>query len=85
MSKAIHATLVTYGEGAELIPDLAERWEVLEQGHLYRFHLRRNVRFHNGRALEATRRLRDVPAPAAAGDEVDRRVDPAQRARRATT
>jgi oligopeptide transport system substrate-binding protein len=53
MSKAIHATLVKYGEGAELIPDLAERWEVLEQGHLYRFHLRHNVRFHNGRALEA--------------------------------
>ncbi len=53
MSKAVHATLVMYGEGAELIPGLAERWEVLEGGHLYRFHLRRNVRFHNGRMLEA--------------------------------
>src|SRR5687768_4288413 len=53
ISKAVHATLVKYGEGAELIPDLAERWEVLEQGHTYRFHLRRNVRFHNGRPLEA--------------------------------
>ncbi|HEX2062643.1 MAG TPA: ABC transporter substrate-binding protein, partial [Thermoanaerobaculia bacterium] len=53
MSKAIHATLVKYGEGAELIPDLAERWEVLEQGHVYRFHLRRNVRFHHGRIFEA--------------------------------
>jgi methyl-accepting chemotaxis protein/ABC-type transport system substrate-binding protein len=53
MSKAIHSTLVRYGEGAELTPDLAERWEVLEQGHVYRFHLRRNARFHNGRAFEA--------------------------------
>jgi peptide/nickel transport system substrate-binding protein/oligopeptide transport system substrate-binding protein len=53
ISKAIHSTLVKYGEGAELIPDLAERWEVLEQGHVYRFHLRRNVRFHNGRTFEA--------------------------------
>ncbi|HEX8254165.1 MAG TPA: ABC transporter substrate-binding protein [Thermoanaerobaculia bacterium] len=53
ISKAIHSTLVKYGEGAELIPDIAERWEVLEQGHVYRFHLRRNVRFHNGRTLEA--------------------------------
>ncbi|HEX8153008.1 MAG TPA: ABC transporter substrate-binding protein, partial [Thermoanaerobaculia bacterium] len=53
MSKAIHAKLVSYGEGAELVPDLAERWEVLEQGHLYRFHLRRNARFHNGRPVEA--------------------------------
>jgi methyl-accepting chemotaxis protein/ABC-type transport system substrate-binding protein len=53
MSKAVHATVVMYGEGAELIPGLAERWEVLEGGHVYRFHLRRNVRFHNGRMLEA--------------------------------
>jgi len=53
MSKTIHAHLVMYGEGAELIPGLAERWEVLEQGHVYRFHLRHGVRFHNGRAFEA--------------------------------
>jgi methyl-accepting chemotaxis protein/ABC-type oligopeptide transport system substrate-binding subunit len=53
MSKAVHAHLVMYGEGAELIPGLAERWEVLEQGHVYRFHLRPGVHFHNGRSLEA--------------------------------
>jgi len=53
VSRVIHATLVRYGEGAELIPDVAERWEVLEQGYLYRFHLRRGLRFHNGRVLEA--------------------------------
>ncbi|HVE69949.1 MAG TPA: ABC transporter substrate-binding protein [Thermoanaerobaculia bacterium] len=53
MSKSIHSTLIRYGAGAELIPDLAERWEVLEQGHVYRFHLRRGVKFHNGRTFEA--------------------------------
>jgi methyl-accepting chemotaxis protein/ABC-type transport system substrate-binding protein len=53
MSKAVHGHLVMYGEGAELMPGLAERWEVLEGGHVYRFHLRRNVHFHNGRLLEA--------------------------------
>ena len=53
ISKAIHSTLVRYGEGAELIPDLAERWEVLEQGLVYRFYLRRGVRFHNGRSVES--------------------------------
>lgn len=52
MTRAVHANLVKYGEGAELIPDIAERWEVVEQGTVYRFHLRRNVRFHNGRVLE---------------------------------
>ncbi|MEA2337801.1 MAG: peptide/nickel transport system substrate-binding protein, partial [Thermoanaerobaculia bacterium] len=53
MSKTIHAHLVMYGEGGELTPGLAERWEILEQGHVYRFYLRRGVRFHNGRMLEA--------------------------------
>jgi len=53
MSKTIQAHLVMYGEGAELMPGLAERWEVLEQGHVYRFHLRHGVRFHNGRLFEA--------------------------------
>ncbi|HEX7421639.1 MAG TPA: ABC transporter substrate-binding protein [Thermoanaerobaculia bacterium] len=53
MAKAVHQKLVSYGEGAELRPELAERWEVLDQGRRYRFHLRRGVRFHNGREVEA--------------------------------
>ncbi len=53
MSRAVHANLVAYGEGAELIPALAERWEVFESGHIYRLHLRRGVPFHNGRLSEA--------------------------------
>ena len=53
MAKAVHAKLVSFGEGAELRPELAERWEVLEGGRHYRFHLRRDVRFHNGRSFEA--------------------------------
>ena len=53
MAKAVHAKLVAFGEGAELRPELAERWEVLEGGRIYRFHLRRNAKFHNGRAVEA--------------------------------
>jgi methyl-accepting chemotaxis protein/ABC-type oligopeptide transport system substrate-binding subunit len=53
VARSVHANLVNYGEGAELIPALAERWEVFEQGHIYRLHLRRGVRFHNGRTFEA--------------------------------
>src|ERR1051326_8828069 len=53
MSRAVHENLVRYGEGAELLPGLAERWDVLEQGLVYRLHLRRNVRFHNGRLFNA--------------------------------
>src|SRR5512140_360835 len=51
IQKAVHETLVKFGEGAELLPGLAERWEVLEGGHVYRFHLRQNARFHNGRPV----------------------------------
>ncbi|MGK2856362.1 MAG: ABC transporter substrate-binding protein [Thermoanaerobaculia bacterium] len=48
MERAVHETLVTFGEGAEIVPALATRWEILEHGTLYRFHLRRGVTFHNG-------------------------------------
>jgi ABC-type transport system substrate-binding protein len=51
MERAVHETLVTFGEGAELVPALATRWEILEHGTLYRFHLRRGVYFHNGNPL----------------------------------
>ena len=53
MSRAVHQKLVSYGEGAELRAELAERWEILDEGRHYRFHLRRGVRFHNGREVEA--------------------------------
>src|SRR5215813_7738294 len=32
----------------DLIPMLAERWEVLDEGRAWRFHLRKGVPFHNG-------------------------------------
>src|SRR5688572_10532627 len=38
-----------FGDGA-IRPDLAERWEVLEGGATYRFHLRK-ARWHDGRPL----------------------------------
>jgi peptide/nickel transport system substrate-binding protein len=34
-------------------PDLAESWEVLDGGRRYRFHLRRDVRWHDGEAFGA--------------------------------
>lgn len=34
-------------------PQLAESWEVSEDGQIYVFHLRRNVKFHNGDELTA--------------------------------
>jgi oligopeptide transport system substrate-binding protein len=37
-----------------VIPSLANRWEIADGGLTYTFHLKRGVRFHNGRAVTAT-------------------------------
>ncbi|HUU26649.1 MAG TPA: ABC transporter substrate-binding protein [archaeon] len=40
-------------ETGELVPAIAERWEIEEGGLAFRFFLRRGVCFHNGRLLNA--------------------------------
>jgi ABC-type transport system substrate-binding protein len=47
------AGLVTFDDEAKVVPEIAERWEVLEEGHLYRFHLKQGVRFHDGDEVTA--------------------------------
>ncbi len=49
----IFSGLVALDKEMNLIPDLAERWEVSEDGTIYTFHIRENARFHNGRAVSA--------------------------------
>ena len=41
--------LVTKDTADNMLPDLAESWQILDDGARYRFHLRPNVRFHDGR------------------------------------
>ncbi len=43
--------LVTKDEKGNLLPDLAESWEIAPDSTLYRFRLRRGIRFHDGREL----------------------------------
>jgi len=50
--------LTLFTPDARVIPGLAERWEVSEDGMTYTFHLRQGVRFHNGAPFTA----RDVVA-----------------------
>jgi len=45
--------LVTKDETGRFVPDLAERWELLDGGTRWRFHLRRDVRFHDGKPFAA--------------------------------
>ena len=43
LNQAIFAGLVDYDEAGRVIPDLAERWEVLDGGRRYRFFLRHKI------------------------------------------
>lgn len=45
--------LVALDEDAEPIPQLASRWDIEEDGRLYRFHLRPAVRWHDGQPFTA--------------------------------
>lgn len=48
----IYEGLVRYDRNLNLEPALAERWEMLSPTH-WRFHLRRDVKFHNGNDFNA--------------------------------
>ena len=45
--------LVDYDEKSQIVPVLAQRWEVANGGKTYRFFLREGVRFHDGEELTA--------------------------------
>lgn len=52
-NKRIFDGLVAFDPKLNLIPDLAESWDVSDDGMTYTFHIRKNARFHNGRAVTA--------------------------------
>lgn len=49
----VYEGLTKRGKDLAIEPGLAERWEILDDGKRWRFHLRRNVTFHNGNAFNA--------------------------------
>ena len=52
--KAVFDGLMDYKPGtSELVPDLAEGYEISSDGKTYTFKLRKGVKFHNGRELTA--------------------------------
>jgi peptide/nickel transport system substrate-binding protein len=49
----LYDTLVTYDEDDNIVPELAESWEISEDGTVYTFKLRQGVTFHNGEIFDA--------------------------------
>jgi peptide/nickel transport system substrate-binding protein len=45
--------LLTFDAKFQVVPQLAERWEVSTDGKVYTFYLRKGVKFHNGREMTA--------------------------------
>jgi peptide/nickel transport system substrate-binding protein len=46
-------SLVTIDAELNVVPDLAESWEILEDSKVYVFHLRKGVKFHDGTDFDA--------------------------------
>jgi peptide/nickel transport system substrate-binding protein len=63
---SVYDPLVWLSPEGQFVPGLAERWEVSQDGRVYRFYLRQDVEFHDGTALNA----------AAVCYNLDRIVDP---------
>ena len=45
--------LLNYDQNMNIVPWLAESWEISEDGRAYTFHLVKGVKFHNGREMTA--------------------------------
>lgn len=49
----MHAGLVKFGDGNEIIPSIAKSWYLEDDGVTWSFQLRKGVKFHNGREVKA--------------------------------
>jgi oligopeptide transport system substrate-binding protein len=52
--KLAFSGLVSLDPHLNVTPDIAETWEVSEDGTIYTFHIRENAKFHDGRAVKAS-------------------------------
>jgi len=69
--KRVFSGLVSFDPQLNLTPDIAESWDVSDDGMTYTFHLRENAKFHNGRTVTAqdfVYSLERAASPALASD-----------------
>ena len=53
VSNNTHNAFVTLGPDYDIVPDLAQSWEVIDKGKEYVFHLHKDVMFHDGTPCDA--------------------------------
>lgn len=51
--EAIYEPLVKYGQNGKIEPSLAEKWKISEDGKIYTFFLRKDVKFSDGEEFNA--------------------------------
>lgn len=51
--RQMYETLLEHDNDGKLIPNLAEKWDVSEDGKIVTFQLRKNVKFHDGSTMTA--------------------------------
>ncbi|MDG6881341.1 Dipeptide-binding protein [Phocoenobacter uteri] len=58
VGRTVYNRLTAFEKGTtKVIPSLAEKWEVSDDGKTYVFHLRKGVKFHGNKAFKPTRDL----------------------------
>ena len=50
---SVFEKLVAFNEQSQVIPELAESWDVSDDNTVYTYHLRQGVKFHNGEEMKA--------------------------------
>ena len=50
----IYSGLVALNTDLQLVPDVADRWEISQDGKTYTFYIRDNARFHDGKPITAS-------------------------------
>ena len=54
LTRLIFSGLLKYNEKLELVPDLAEKYEISQDQKTYTFYLKKNVKWHDGESLTAS-------------------------------
>src|SRR5690606_31081349 len=76
MHAAAYEGLTKRDPELKIIPGLAERWEVLDDGKRWRFYLRQGVKFHNGNDFNADDVVFSADRVRADGSDLKTRIPP---------